>query len=591
MGFRESFAGFSYANFRGMGAGILKLAPGIAAKLESAGKRIHPEAYASMVAAATMISIFVCAPLAFIAYLFTGMLIVPAVIAVIPLLVFLIGLAYPYGEATSISSMLESEVPYAATYLAVMATGGIAPYTSLTRIARSELMPNLAKAARIAEVQVKAAGVDPITALENMAKGVPSKEYRDLMMGYASTLRSGGDVVHFLVRKTEQIFESRMGKMRIVGERMGMLMESYAAITMMLSLVLYVIYIVSRAMPTQYMTLPAEQFAVIAYLIMPTLAILFLYLADISQPKYPVTDTRPYKVLYLTIPFAIIYLVLFVMPFYSDVLRTISPFDMTANLIIDLRTKIGLTQGYESSIALCIFFMVLFLPGMVAYEKYGKENFSVLHGMTLFMRDLTEARKTGMSPEKCIRNLATRSYGGFSKYLKIIARQIGWGISLRKIFKDFAEKTHGWLSRASMFIMIDAIDVGGGAPETFDVLATFMEDLEEVEKQKRAALKPLMMIPYLTAIILVVVVVILVTFMRNLLQIARVYISMAEFVHFFLPPVIIIAAISGLVAGKVSSGMTAAGFKHAFIMSTIALIAIWLSGTISLQVFQPISGY
>jgi len=82
-----------------------------------------------------------------------------------------------------------------------------------------------------------------------MAKGIPSKEYRDLLLGYASTLRSGGDVVHFLIRKTEQIFNARMGTMRIVGERMGMLMEGYAAITMMLSLVLFTIYIVSRALP------------------------------------------------------------------------------------------------------------------------------------------------------------------------------------------------------------------------------------------------------------------------------------------------------------------------------------------------------
>ena len=591
MGFRESFTGFSYANFRGLGAGILKLFPGIAGKLESAGKRIYPEAYASMVAALTVISIIICAPLAFLIFLFTGSIIFAVAVVPIPLIVFLLGILYPYGEAASISSMLESEVPYASTYLAVMATGGIAPYTSLTRIARSELMPNIAKAARMAEIQVKAAGVDPVTAVENMAKGVPSKEYRDLMMGYASTLRSGGDVVHFLIRKTEQIFESRMGKMRIVGERMGMLMESYAAITLMLSLVIYVIYIVSRAMPSQFVMLPAEQFAVIAYLIMPTFASFFLYFADISQPKYPVTDTRPYKAFALTFPFALAYLALFIAPFYLPPLQEIPPFSITHNLIITLREQMGLIQGYESSIALCIFFMILFLPGMVAYEKYGKESFSILHGMTLFMRDLTEARKTGMSPEKCIRNLADRPYAGFSKHLKTIARQIGWGVSLRKIYEDFTKKVRGWLSRASMFIMIDAIDVGGGAPETFDVLATFMEDLEEVERQKRATLKPLMIIPYLTAIILVVVVVILVSFMRNLLQIARIYISMAEFLHFFLPPVIIIAAISGLVAGKVSSGMTAAGFKHGFIMAAISLIAIWLSGTISLEVFTPISTY
>ncbi|MEN2975353.1 MAG: type II secretion system F family protein [Candidatus Caldarchaeales archaeon] len=585
MGFLDSFSGFSYSNFRGLGLYILKLFPNISAKLESSGKRIHPEAYASIVAGVTVISLIFASILSLLLFLFTSNILVSLILFIIPGLAFMIGVLYPYGEASSVASVLESEIPYAATYLAVMATGGIAPYTSLSRISKGELMPNIARAAKNAEIRVKIGGVDPVSAMEDMAKGVPSKEYRDLIMGYASTLRSGGDVVHFLIRKTEQIFDSRMGKMRIIGERMGMLMEAYAAITMMLSLIIYIIYIVSRAMPSEYLVLPSEQFVILAYFIMPLLALIFLYLADITQPKYPMTDVRPYRIFYMTVPFSFIFLMLFVAPFFLDVLRFTPPFNLTSSLIVELRSRMGLVQGYESSIALSIFFMILFAPGMVFYERYGKESMSILHGMTLFLRDLTEARKTGMSPEKCIITLKDRPYAGFSKHLKIIAKQIGWGESLRKVYQDFTKRVHGWMSRASLYILIDAIDVGGGAPETFDVLSTFMENLEEVERQKRSTLLPLMIIPYMAAIMLVVVVVILVSFMRNLLQIARIYISLAEFIHFFLPPVILIAVISGLVAGKVSSGAIAAGFKHAFILSIVSLIAVWLSGTISIQIF------
>ena len=349
-------------------------------------------------------------------------------------------------------------------------------------------------------------------------------------------------------------------------------------------------YIISRAMPTQYMMLPPGQFVIIAYLIMPMLAAIFLYLGDISQPKYPLTDTRPYKAFMASIPVAMVFLVLFVTPFYVVQLKAIPPFDLTSNLIVRFREFLGLDMGYEASIALCFFFIILFVPGMIAWEKYGKENFSILHGLTLFTRDLTEARKTGMSPEKCIMTLAERgekAYAGFTKHLKIIARQTGWGLSLRRIYKEFERRVYGWLARAGVFIMIDAIDVGGGAPETFDVLATFMENLEEMEKNKRATLRPLLLIPYMTAIILVMVVVVLISFMKNLLKLARVYISIPEFVHLFLPPVVLIAVISGLVAGKVSDGTVAAGFKHAVIMAIITLIAIWLSGTLSIQILTP----
>ncbi|MEM3081720.1 MAG: type II secretion system F family protein, partial [Nitrososphaerota archaeon] len=239
-----------------------------------------------------------------------------------------------------------------------------------------------------------------------------------------------------------------------------------------------------------------------------------------------------------------------------------------------------------SSIALILFSIILFTPAAIAYQRYGSENFSVVHGLTLFLRDITEVRKTGLSPERCIIDLSRNLYGAFTKHLKIMARQIGWGMPLRKIYEDFAKRTYGWLERAGVFILIDAIDVGGGAPETFEVLASFSEDLEEIERQKRATLKPLMIIPYLTAVLLIVVVIILVSFMKGLLKLARLSISSAEFIHFFLPPVIIIAVISGLVAGKVSSSTIAGGFKHAVIMAVISLLAIWLSGSISVGLFE-----
>jgi len=579
----EQLVGAFYATFNGLGSLLLRIFPGIASRLEAAGMRIYPQAYASTVAGVTFIVAAITIPLSIILLIFTGN-IFSLFLLMAPFIALLLGVLYPYARAASIASVFQSEVPYAATYLAVMATGGVPPYTSLKRIAKSELMPNLAKVARIADLRVEATGEDPITAIEFMAKNIPSKEYRDLLLGYVSTLRSGGDVVHFLIRKTETIFESRTASMRIVGERLGMLMEAYAAAVMMLSLVLYIIYIVSKALPSQYFSFPASQFVIFSYLLMPLLASSFIYLGDITQPKYPFTDNRPFKAFLYGLPAGLTFFTLFVLPFYLEPLKYIPPFNVTADLMVQLREMLGLGLGYEAPVALCLAFIIIFIPGALAWEKYGKENMSILHGLTLFLRDLTEARKTGMSPEKCMRILSERDYGAFTKHLKLMSRQIGWGISLRKIYEDFQRRVYGWLARAGMFILIDSIDVGGGAPETLDTLATFMENLEEMEREKRATLKPLILIPYLSSIMLIIVIVILIVFMKSLLKLARIYLSIPEFVHTFIPPVILIAVISGLVAGKISEGTIAAGFKHAAIMSAITLIAIWLSGLLTVQI-------
>ena len=578
MGVSDSVIGFSYAGFRWAGARLLKLFPDMANKLEVSEIRIHPEAYASLTGMLGIISSAICIPLGLFLFFTTNNIFLLITMFVLPVAIFTTALLYPYGQAASKSATLETEVPYAACYLAVMSTGGISPYTSLTRIARGELMPNIAKSARIAEMNVKVIGMDPVSAIENMAKGVPSREYRDIIGGYASTLRVGGDVVHYLIRKSEKIFQSRIMRMRILGERMGMIMEGYAAITMMLSIVVFTIYIVSRALPSEFVTIPSEGFVLVAYLLLPMLSGIFLYIADIMQPKYPKTDKRPYIAFVLTIPFAIAFFVLMVLPFLFEALAEFPLFSTTSDIIISLREFLSLPRGYEFPIALSLFFMILFLPATVVHEKYSRESFSLLHGITVFLRDLTEIRKTGLSPEKCIMELANKPYGAFSKYLKVIARQIGWGVPLRRVYQEFAKKVHSWIANVTIYILIDAIDVGGGTASTLETLAAFAEDLEEIERQRRAALRPLMIIPYLTAVLLIIVVSILVTFMRNLLEIARIYISLQEFIHLFLPPVLIIAVISGLVAGKIANGVISSGFKHAFILALISFVAFWLSG-------------
>ncbi|HDD66877.1 MAG TPA: hypothetical protein ENG52_04560 [Nitrososphaeria archaeon] len=157
MGAKDGLIGFFYASFGGFGSLLLKIFPGLEAKLDAAAIRIYPEAYAATVSGLTIIAGLICTPASILLYLFTRNIFALTLLAG-PILVLIIGMLYPYSKASSIASVFDSEVPYAATYLAVMATGGVPPYTSLRRIAKSELMPNLAKIARIANIKVDATG-------------------------------------------------------------------------------------------------------------------------------------------------------------------------------------------------------------------------------------------------------------------------------------------------------------------------------------------------------------------------------------------------------------------------------------------------
>ena len=574
-----SLAGFSLAYFRWIGVPLLKVFRGIPKQLDASGKRIYPETYASVVGLFAFIALVITAPLALILFPFLGLISLAALAA--PVLVLLVGVMYPASAAQVRGSNLETEVPFASAYISVMATGGISPYKSMERLKTVTLLPNLSEAARIMDIDVKAVGMDPVSAMEKSAKALPSKEYKDLLLGYASTLRIGGDVVHYLHRRTQMIFEERSAKFKIIGERVAMLMEGYAAVATLLALGMYVMFIISKVLPADVGMFTSDSFVLFAYIILPVISMIFVYLTDMFQPRYPASDWRIYKVFALSSPLMFFCFIIFVIPYYIQPLKPLfAPFLAVPESI---RRLLGLEPGFESSIGLCLTIMIGFIPGMIAHHHYSKESSEVTRGITNFLRDLVEVRKTGMSPERCIQNLAKAGdYGRFTKHIKVMARQIGWGLPLAQIYKTFQEKVRGWLPQITMYLLIDAIDVGGGTPEILETLTSFGENIEALEKEKRMTLRPLILIPYIGDAVLVASTVVLIGFLRSILSIASMSIAYGEFVMLFVPPLALNGAISGLVAGKVAEERLSAGFKHAFILTLVTLAAIALSPAVAL---------
>ena len=138
----------------------------------------------------------------------------------VPLFVIVGFLVVPMNNASDRSSSLEREMPFAAAYISVMSSGGIAPYTSFKRLTEVDLMPAMRKEARDIMKDVEIFGVDPLSALEVAAKKTPLDIFKDFLGGYASTVIIGGDIGHFLERKAEDIFKTRALRVKAAAERL-----------------------------------------------------------------------------------------------------------------------------------------------------------------------------------------------------------------------------------------------------------------------------------------------------------------------------------------------------------------------------------
>jgi len=553
--FLETLEAWSFRIFGKAAPSFLKHIIEFKDYLERAKIKIYPETYVSLMLFIAALTIPVPI-ISIIVLYFYGFI---PIIFLIPLPVYImIGfLLIPLSRAGERASNLEREMPFAATYISVMASGGIAPYTSFKRLAEVELMPAMRSEAREIIKDVEIFGIDPLTAIENAAKKNPLDVFKDFLSGYASTVIIGGDIGHFLERKAEDIFKTRALRVKAAAERLGMLLETFIIVMVLMSLCFYILFSVESIYSVGISMYSG--IILYTYLFTPMLSFMFIYLAHSMQPKTPVVDMRPYKVFGICSLVGIVVLLLLTNFFgYMQL-----PFFSQLQTLIDL------------PVAIAIALFVATAPAAIVHQKVSSKKASMEQGINSFLRDLTEVRKTGLSPEKCIESLANRDYGEFSKELRKISSEISWGVPVRKVIMDFVRRVKSWMAQLVMFLLVETIDVGGGTIAMIESLARFNNLTQEVEKEKKMAVRPYIMMPYFAAILLVATTTMMIGFTSGTLGVAETGQTkdLGPMITTFVTSAIFHSYLIGIVAGKISEESVAAGFKHAAILVIIAVLA------------------
>ena len=551
----ETLEAWSFRLFGRAAPTFLKHVFGFKDYLERAKIKIYPETYVSLMfftaaltLPASVISIVILYLYGFIPIIF----LIP-----LPFYVMVGFMLIPISRAGERASNLEREMPFASAYISVMASGGIAPYTSFKRLSEVEMMPAMKSEAREIIKDVEIFGIDPLTAIERAAKKNPLDVYRDFLSGYASTVIIGGDIGHFLERKAEDIFKTRAMRVKAAAERLGMLLETFIIVMVLMSLCFYILFSVDAI----YSVGVSMYSGIIlyTYVFTPMLSMVFIYLAHSMQPKTPVVDMRPYKVFGVC---SVVAIVLFLL--LTDFMGYISiPFFSGLRSMVDL------------PIAIAVALFVATAPAAIVYAKLSKKRNSIEQGINSFLRDLTEVRKTGLSPEKCIESLAHRDYGDFSRELRKISSEISWGVPVKKVIMDFVKRTKSWMTQIVMYLLVETIDVGGGTIAMIESLARFNNLTNEVEKEKKMAVRPYVMMPYFAAILLVATTSMMIGFTAGTLNVGGTGVAkdMSPMIITFTTSCIFHSYLIGIVAGKISEESIAAGFKHGAILVIVAVLA------------------
>ncbi|MCW3995018.1 MAG: type II secretion system F family protein [Candidatus Bathyarchaeota archaeon] len=530
--------------------------------LEKGRIKIYPETYVSLMFFVALLTTPISIIAGFIAITFGILLLL--LLVPLPLFVMVGFLVVPMNNASDRATGLEREIPFAAAYISVMASGGIAPYMSFKRLTEVDLMPSMRKEARDIMKDVEVFGVDPLSALEIAAKKNPLDIFKDFLSGYASTVIIGGDIGHYLERKAEDIFKTRALRVKAAAERLGMLLETFIIVMVMMSLCFYILFAVNNIQTgTSGASSDISAYSGIllyTYIFTPMLSMLFIYLAHSMQPKTPLVDMRPYKVFGVSSVVAIVVFLLLT--------------NFMGATQLPLFTTLQ-AWGVDLSVAIAVALFISVAPAGIVHIRLTKTRNSMEQGVTSFLRDLTEVRKTGLSPEKCIESLSKRDYGAFTKELRKISSQISWGIPVKKVMIDFLHRTKSWMVQIVMFLLVETIDVGGGTIAMVESLARFNNLTQEVEKEKKMSVRPYVMMPYLASILLVATTIMMMGLTTGL-GVPGAENSASDnglMQTVFMTAVIFNSYLIGIVAGKISEESIGAGFKHSAILVLISIIA------------------
>lgn len=456
-------------------------------------------------------------------------------------IVFIIMVNLPKASASSRAAAIDTELPFVLGYMSVLAGGGVAPVETLRRISRMDTLPASSKEAKRLLLETDVFGADPITAMETEAKQNPSRYWSEFLEGYTAVLKSGGNFESYVSTKLRDLIATRGAANRRSSDFTGTIAEAYLTVTVVLGMTLYTLYMVQTMISKSAGGL--QSLYVFAFLIIPLISVGFVYLLDGVQTKWPFTDYRPYKAFGVMIPVAaVVYLVPIPLPIY---------FHMAIALIVSVA------------------------PAAFLATRYSRERRALEHALPDFIADVTEGRKTGLSPEQSIERLSSRNYGALSPYVKRMGAQLSWGVALSKVISTFTSQVGSWITRATGNLLIEVVDVGGGTAKSFTEMASFARTINDLENERRSALRPFVMITYISGIMIIMTTFILVYMLTapSTVGFGGQSINTGT-IDTLVAASVFDSFIIGLVAGKMGESSLADGFKHALALVVISVIAV-----------------
>src|SRR5947209_11131130 len=232
--------------------------------------------------------------------------------------------------------------------------------------------------------------------------------------------------------------------------------------------------------------------------------------------------------------------------------------------------------------------IVALIPPAIVYLMESKRRDSIDNNIPHLIRDIADAGRSGMTLTRSIEISAERDYGPLTKELKKLIAKISFRVPLERALQYFADATGTTLARRSSMLIAEANKSGGDIQESMESVAKHVQEIQYLERKRRATLRPFIGVMYISfAVFLVTVYLLISSFFKQLANtnfgggggsggfgggFSFVSLPLDKITAVFLYMAMIEALFAGLVGGKMATGYLKDGLKHAILLMMICFV-------------------
>ncbi|BFH73587.1 type II secretion system F family protein [Sulfurisphaera javensis] len=583
-------------------------------KLKQAGLSDDPKLYASRILFFLLFSIIVGIILIFFGLIFIREFEITRLskYAVVGIMGLLFGIIIPVVTYLALISNvsqkvdsrrigIEAETPAFSALFLVFLRSGLSPRLLFENLAKTRAFNHMNQVSKYIVKRINFLGESVETAINSSIKIVPSKLYDDLMTTYVTAIRTGAPVFETMQSKIKDILRNMELAASKAADNLSGVGEGYVTWLASGFISFFLILILEAVFP-QLHVLPIGLLGAFAVLGIPLVNILFVWVVDQTQYKFPEKQLKADKMFLMLFPVGIVLGIIFMIilePIIAKIMHEtpIAPkfmliglFTLSGNLNYIPATVIGLTLGLIISV----------IPPYVIARRELKEGTGYDIYVARFLRAIGEGTRAGLSPETVIKNLKdSKELGKLQIILKRVYAYINLGIPIKDAFRKAADIIIDFSTKIAFTSLADMIEIGSLTPESVETLADQLDSQIRIRREYYAKIKILLYMPYVGSILALIATIILSSAIISLLSSSSFITSYGPLAaaQALVPRAVYIASLSsvfnaytaGLLVGKLASGRIANGYLHSAILLVITMILVLITLSIKFSFVSPVA--